>query len=125
MPFAIFGTRLKENYSQLSDLSPEQPSIKGANMVQRYFPTGELAPASVLILHPGLNFRSEEGRSAVDKVSRSIAALPNIAEVRSISQPLGKPAGANMTLQERAAEVLGRPLIAKRLRGDRAGQPRG
>ena len=113
-PFAIFGTQLKENYSQLSDLSPDQPSIKGANMVQRYFPAGELAPASILVLNPSMNFRSDEGRAAVDKVSRSIAALPNVAEVRSISQPLGKPAGSNLTLQERTAELFGRPLIAKR-----------
>ena len=114
VPFAVFGTQLRENYSQLSDLSPEQPSIKGANMVQRYFPAGELAPASILVLHPNMSFRSDEGRAAIDKVSREIASQPNIAEVRSISQPLGKASGANMTVQERAAELLGRPLIVKR-----------
>lgn len=114
IPFAVFGTQLKENYSQLSDLSPNQPSIQGANMVQRYFAAGELAPASILIEHPGLNFRSEEGRAAIDKVCRSILTMSDIAEVRSISQPLGKSPGANQSLQERLTETMGRPLIAPR-----------
>jgi RND superfamily putative drug exporter len=91
LPFAIFGTTLKENYSQLSDLGQEQPSIQGADMIQRYFAEGELAPASILIHHPTLDFHTDTGRAAIDKVSRSIAKMPNVAEVRSVSQPLGKP----------------------------------
>ncbi len=90
LPFAVFGTQLRENYSQLSDLSRDQPSIIGADMVQRYFASGELAPAGILIEHPTLDFRSDQGREAIEKLSNTIAGLPNIAEVRSVSRPLGK-----------------------------------
>ena len=113
-PFAIFGARTKENYSQLSDLSADQMSIVGAHMVERYFPAGELAPASVLVEHPGLNFRSEGGRAAIDKVSRSLLTLPNVAEVRSVSQPLGKPADPNASFQQRMLDLTARPLADPR-----------
>ncbi len=113
-PFAVFGARTKENYSQLSDLSPDQVSIVGARMVERYFPAGELAPATVLVEHPSLNFRSEPGRAAVDAVSRALMALPNVAEVRSLSQPLGKPSDPNAGLQQRLLERTARPLADPR-----------
>jgi len=40
--------------------------------------------------------------------------MPNIAEVRSISQPLGTPAGPNRSFQQRVIEATGRPLIDPR-----------
>ena len=113
-PFAIFAARTKENYSQLSDLSPDQMSIVGARMVERYFAAGELAPASVLVEHPALNFRSEEGRAAIDKMSRTLAAMPNVAEVRSVSQPLGKPADPTASFQQRMMALTARPLADPR-----------
>jgi putative drug exporter of the RND superfamily len=114
LPFAVIGARTKENYSQLSDLHPSSPSIKGAAMVQRYFPAGELAPATVLIENPKISFRSDEGRAAIDKVSRTIAEMANVAEVRSISQPLGKVTPAKLSFQARLAEAAARPLVEAR-----------
>ena len=114
LPFAVLGSRTKENYSQLSDLSPNQPSIVGATMVQRYFPAGELAPATVLIEHPRINFLSEDGRAAVDRVSRTLMELPNVAEVRSVSQPLGKSPAIKPTLRQRLIEAVARPLADPR-----------
>ena len=114
LPFAILGARTKENYSQLSDLSPDEPSILGATMVQRYFAAGELAPATVFVEHPGMNFLSEDGRSAIDKVSRNLMTLPNIAEVRSVSQPLGKPPDPGRGIRDRLIEATARPLADPR-----------
>ena len=67
-------------------------------MIQRHFPVGELGPTSVLIDHPGLDFRSDAGRAALDRLSQRLAAIPNVAEVRSASQPLGErePPDANL-----------------------------
>jgi RND superfamily putative drug exporter len=114
LPFAYIGSRTRENYSQLSDLHPSSPSIIGATMVQRYFPAGELAPATVLIEHPRLDFRSDEGRTASERLSQTLAALPSIAEVRSISRPLGKAPAQNPSLRERALELTSRPLTYQR-----------
>lgn len=123
-PFAVLGARTKENYSQLSDLGPEQMSIVGARMVERYFAAGELAPATVLVEHPSLNFRSEQGRAAIDAVSRTLMALPNVAEVRSVSQPLGKPADPKAGLQQRLLDMTARPLADPRYVSVAAADPR-
>ncbi|WP_422931329.1 MMPL family transporter [Singulisphaera sp. PoT] len=90
-PFAMVGARTRPNYSQLADLNPDQDSVVGAQTVQRYFAVGELSPTAVLLHHPKLNFRTEESRSKLGVLSRQIAQIPSVAEVRSISQPLGKP----------------------------------
>jgi RND superfamily putative drug exporter len=110
-PFAILGARTSSNYSQLTDLSPDQPSIIGAKMVKRYFAAGELGPATVLIEHPKIDFRSETGRAAVENMSRTLASLKNIAEVRSISRPLGKPAEG---IFGRQVERVQRPFVDPR-----------
>jgi RND superfamily putative drug exporter len=44
-----------------------------------------------LLEHQGLSFRSAEGRAKIGELSRRLAAIPDVAEVRSIYQPLGKP----------------------------------
>jgi putative drug exporter of the RND superfamily len=90
-PLAVLGARTQPSYNQLGDLNSDQPSVIGAHMIQRYFPVGELSPSTVLIQHPKLDFLSPEGRAAIDAVSRDIAKLPDVAEVRSVSQPLGTP----------------------------------
>ena len=91
VPFAILGARTTSNYSQLTDLSPDQPSIIGSKMIRRYFPAGELGPSTILIEHPKIDFRSERRpsgcRGAEPEVCRG---LKNVAEVRSISRPLGR-----------------------------------
>jgi putative drug exporter of the RND superfamily len=90
-PLAVLGALTRPSYSQLGDLSPDSQSVIGAHMVQRYFPVGEVSPSIVLIQHPRIDFLSPEGRAAIAIVSRELAALPAVAEVRSVSQPLGKP----------------------------------
>ena len=110
-PFAIMGARTSSNYSQLTDLSPDQPSIIGAKMVRRYFPAGELGPSTVLIEHPKIDFRSEPGRAVIEGLSRKFAAIKNVAEVRSISRPLGI---SPESLQERLSDRIRRPFVDPR-----------
>jgi RND superfamily putative drug exporter len=89
-PLAIVGARTRSNHNQLSDLDPDRPSKIGADVVRRYFAVGELSPALLLVHNPTLDFRSNAGRQAVDEVGRRLLALENVAEVRSLAQPLGK-----------------------------------
>jgi len=95
LPLAIVGMVAMPNYSQLDDLSAGQKSVQGTRLIRDYFPIGELSPSSVLIHHPDLDFRSEAGRTMIKQLSLLIASHPGIAEVRSSTQPLGKPADAN------------------------------
>jgi putative drug exporter of the RND superfamily len=89
-PLALVGARTKSNHNQLSDLDPDRPSVIGANVVTRYFAVGELSPAIALLSNPRLDFLAPSGRQAIDEINRRLLAIDNIAEVRSLTQPLGK-----------------------------------
>jgi RND superfamily putative drug exporter len=90
-PLAVVGARTWSNYNQLSDLDPDRPSVKGADVVKRYFSVGELSPAIFLVDNPTLDFRSPSGGEAIAEVTRRLLAVEHVSEVRSLSQPLGKP----------------------------------
>lgn len=111
-PLAVVGAYTRQNYSQLTDLDPDRPSIVGAGIIQKYFAVGELSPTGLLIEHNGLDFRETAGRDAMDALSRRLAAVPNVAEIRSVSQPLGKPSapGAETNLVGR---MLQQPWMKK------------
>jgi putative drug exporter of the RND superfamily len=89
-PLAVAGARAPSNYSQLVDLDPDRPSVVGAHAVRDYFAVGELSPTVALIEHPTLDFRSTQGRAAIEELSRRLAALGGVAEVRSSTRPVGK-----------------------------------
>jgi RND superfamily putative drug exporter len=91
IPLAIVGAHTQANYSQLADLDPDRPSVVGASVIRRYFAVGELSPTVALVEHPRIDFRSPDGRKVVQEVSHRLMAIPMVSEVRSLTQPLGKP----------------------------------
>lgn len=91
VPFAVVGLKARPNYDQTADLSSDEPSMIGTRVLQRYFPAGELGPSTILIGHPAIDFRSDAGVRVIADFTTKVAALPNIAEVRAVSRPLGKP----------------------------------
>ncbi|AMV39348.1 MMPL family transporter [Planctomyces sp. SH-PL62] len=91
LPLAVIGARTTSNYSQLADLAPDRPSVVGASRIRHYFAVGELSPTIAVVENPKLDFRSPEGREKVAEVTARLLAVPGVAEVRSLSQPLGKP----------------------------------
>jgi len=91
IPLAVIGARTTSNYSQLADLAPGRPSVVGASMIRRYFAVGELSPTIAVVENPKLDFRTPEGRAKVADVTARLLEVPGVAEVRSLSQPLGKP----------------------------------
>lgn len=115
-PFAVIGSQTRSNYSQLADLSPDQPSVIGAQIIKKYFALGELSPSSVLIENPKLDFHSEEGRKAIAEISSRISAVPDVSEVRSLSQPLGKPPApdAQRSLLDRTMQTFLRAAVDSR-----------
>ncbi len=109
LPLALVGMIAMPNYSQLDDLSAGQKSVQGTRLIRDYFPIGELSPSSVLIHHPDLDFRSEAGRTMIRQLTLLIASHPGIAEVRSSTQPLGKP--AEIEAPEKAVKPKGGGLL--------------
>ena len=116
IPLAIIGAQTKASYSQLADLDPDRPSVIGAGVIRRYFAVGELSPTVALVDNPRIDFRSPAGRDAVQELSRRLMSIPAVAEVRSLSQPLGKPPvpDKDKTLAQRFAEQVMRAATDSR-----------
>ena len=110
-PLAVIGARTKANYSQLADLNPDQPSVVGAQIVQRYFAVGELGPTTRPDRPPRarLPLATRARRRSTSSAGGS-PAIPNVAEVRSVSQPLGKPSAvARRRRRACSSGSIGRP----------------
>jgi RND superfamily putative drug exporter len=90
LPLAVLGFRLKPNYRPTGELAPGAGSIRGLEVIQRRFTAGEVGPVTVL-LTSDTDWGSPQGRAVVAHLSRGFAHLDNVAEVRSLTQPLGAP----------------------------------
>ena len=90
-PFAVVGALTQPSYDLLGDLGPEQPAIVGSRVFQKYFSVGDLGPSTILIHHPTLSFRSVQGQRAIEEFAKTLAAIPNVGEVRAVSRPVGTP----------------------------------
>ena len=94
-PLALVGAYRKDelSYGLLTDLRPEEPSVKGAQAVEDHFPAGAAGVATFLIRHDQFdltNPRSGEKLSrfiSQDLMQQSETLV--IADVRSQSHPLG------------------------------------
>jgi RND superfamily putative drug exporter len=71
-------------------LHPSADSIKGLDVVQRRFTAGETGPITVL-LTSAIDWTSPQGRRVLGHLSCGFGFLDNVAEVRSLTQPLGAP----------------------------------
>jgi RND superfamily putative drug exporter len=88
LPFVIVGLRVHPDYRATGELSAETPSLKGLAAIQRHFTAGEVGPITVL-LTADEDWSSRDGRMMIAHLSHGFARLPNVAEVRSLTQPLG------------------------------------
>src|SRR5271157_5907665 len=116
IPLAIIGAQTKASYSQLADLDPDRPSVIGASVIRRYFAVGELSPTVALVDNPRIDFQSPAGRDAVQETSRRLMSIPVVAEVRSLTQPLGKPPvpDKDKTFLQRLADQAMRAAVDSR-----------
>jgi RND superfamily putative drug exporter len=90
LPLVIIGAKVEPNYRATGELSPCADSLQGLAAIQRHFTAGEIGPITVLLVSDD-NWDSREGRMEIDHLSRGFAGLANVAEVRSLTQPLGAP----------------------------------
>ena len=90
LPFAVLGYRTDYVFDVCAELPREAQSRQGLAAIRRHFTAGEIGPLTIL-LEGERDWSAPEGRAAVARLSRELAALPNVAEVRSLTQPLGVP----------------------------------
>jgi RND superfamily putative drug exporter len=89
-PLAWVGYQVTPNYRPTGELSPDCDSLKGLQAIQQHFITGESGPITVL-LASATDWNTPVGRAEIDHLSRGFARLDNVAEVRSLTRPLGSP----------------------------------
>jgi RND superfamily putative drug exporter len=90
LPLAFVGLQVKANYRATGELSPTSSSVAGLAAIQKHFTAGEVGPVTVL-LESETDWDSPEGRTTLAHLSEGMARLDNVAEVRSLTQPLGTP----------------------------------
>ncbi len=90
LPLAAVGLRVQPNYCATSELSPNCDSLRGLAAIKRHYTAGEIGPVTVLLV-ASTDWDSREGLLDIDHLSRGFAHLANVAEVRSLTQPIGAP----------------------------------
>jgi RND superfamily putative drug exporter len=90
LPLVVVGLEVQPTYRATGELRPGTESLQGLAAIQRHFTAGEIGPVTVL-LESETDWSSREGVLQIDHLSRGFAALPNVARVRSLTQPLGRP----------------------------------
>ena len=110
LPLIIVGLQVQSNYCATSELSPRVDSLQGMEAIKRHFITGEVGPMTILLASTE-NWDSQEGRLEIDHLSRGFSNLDNVAEVRSLTQPLGNPF-PDLTPLPNGSGILHRLLVA-------------
>jgi RND superfamily putative drug exporter len=88
LPFAVIGLGIRANYRPTSELADSADSVRGMGIIQRHFHAGEVGPLTVL-LSSSREWTTDEGRDLIRHLSLGFGRLDNVAEVRSLTQPLG------------------------------------
>lgn len=88
VPLALFGTKVKPSFRPVGDLNPASESVMGLEALKRHFTAGETGPITLLLACDD-PWTGDRGRELVSHLSSGLALLPNVAEVRSLTQPLG------------------------------------
>ncbi len=105
VPLAYVGYHTEASYSLLADLDASKPSVVGAHTIKRYFPVGELSPTWVVIENKTVDFRSGEGAELIETLCGRLEKIPNVAEVRAVSRPLGEPLAVEPATQPAPAST--------------------
>ena len=101
LPLATLGLRTEQTYDLLSELQPNRPSVRGTELLRRFFPSGEIGPVTVLAFDPKGALDTEEGlwnriqplaeRLKEFRPAGTAADSPSpISTVRCLTAPLGK-----------------------------------
>jgi RND superfamily putative drug exporter len=104
-PLAFLGFRVEPNYRPTGELAPTSQSIQGISAIQRHFTAGETGPLTVLLVSP-TDWNTPDGKELIAHLSRGFCNLPNVAEVRSLTQPLGTP------IKAPPPEITGNSLLS-------------
>lgn len=96
-----WGTRVTNRYDMIGDLSMDRPSIRGNELLGRYFPRGTTGPIEVVAVRHDAPFTDQLGKDVIYKVTGELMKLDlgegerdesvryPVDAVQSFSQPFG------------------------------------
>ena len=105
LPLAAYGYGVKPNYRPTSELAVNSDSVLGLEVLQRHFPVGETGPLTVLLVS-STDWKDPIGQAELDHLSKGFGRLPGVAEVRSLTQPLGKPLPPLFTIKRGIGDLF-------------------
>jgi RND superfamily putative drug exporter len=88
IPLAALGLRVRPQFKPTGELAKTSESVQGLNAIERHFNAGETGPVTVL-LEGSEDWDGPHGREVIGHLTHGFSALDNVAEVRSLTQPLG------------------------------------
>jgi putative drug exporter of the RND superfamily len=101
LPPAVRGLQIPWSYDALFSLKSSYPARQGTEMVERHWAVGEVAPITVMAVARG-SYDVDAWKGAASRMIADISAMPEVADIRALPQPLGSHTGA----AENAAMLL-------------------
>jgi RND superfamily putative drug exporter len=93
-PFAVVAGLLYDHlsYDVIGNLPADASSAAGTRLLQEHFPAGIVGPVTVLLVDPHVDFRSDQGRDLVGRLTDRLREREEelgLADIRTLTAPLG------------------------------------
>lgn len=103
-PFWLVARNTPQIFDSLQDLPPTADSVRGAAMFREHFPPGEAFPIAVLVRTHAAFAKTGQPpsgnlRSAADKITAAVRAMPHVSDVRGLTDPFGAGSLARLERQ--------------------------
>lgn len=103
-------------YDLMSELRADCPSVRGANLMWRYFPADQASPVTVVAFDSQCDFNAKEGRSRIALLTKELCnfeitdaqgeTVRPILSVRSLTEPMGDQPGSFSPLSQAGRRKL-------------------
>jgi RND superfamily putative drug exporter len=104
-PFVVTASMLYNqlSYDLIGNLPADLPSVTATRILEERFPAGLIGPVTVLLVNPHVDFSTAHGREIVDELTDRLREKQKelaLADVRTLSAPLGITSAANPGLTD-------------------------
>jgi len=105
VPFVIVGAVFERHlsYDLIAGLPENSKSVAGTQRLEKHFPSGLIGPITVVLVDPQADFGTDAGRAEIGQLTNELRAHKDIlglADVRSLTEPLGITAASTREIRE-------------------------
>ena len=110
-PFAVGAIVCynRVDYGLITDLPRQAPSVIGTDVIRTHFPAGDTGPVTVLIQNPQADFSDPDVIDLVGTLTKGLMSQKDrlqIADIRSVANPLGMTPKAEQILASEASQGI-------------------